>query len=165
MTDKRPDFAELHKNLWCREQWRRRAIDTIARRLSIYQDAKRTLSVNHSRELEYPLDDILKQLRIIELVEAADLNSPIGPAADWKVEQLIVVPFDISPRFAVVRDGDIPEPWETRFGVYNQTASRLPEGCYAWDWQAFLRDWERKMAFLERERMYARLLQIQRDGG
>lgn len=158
------DFAQLHKNLWYREQTRRRAINAMRSRLSTYADAKKALLARGSTcSLEFPLQDLQEQLRIIEAVEAADLNCPIGPAAGWSVEQLIVVPVDISPRFAVVRDGDIPEPWETRFGVYNQAAARIPEGSYVWDWEAFKRDWEAKMSFLARLRMRIKLEELSRE--
>jgi hypothetical protein len=136
------DHDRLDKDLEYRERVRREAMGVMHSILRQYASWNESLVECGLPKRPFPVADLQAQLLVIEAICAADKRSPIGPAAHQAIDALITVPINISGRFAIVRDSDIPEPWLTRYGHFAGPRAMTPEGFYAWDWQEFLRKWK-----------------------
>lgn len=96
----------------------------------------------------------LPWLSVLDAIDDQDRNDPAGMSIESLVTEVPVT--QLNPRFRVVRDEDLPEPWRTRFEQASIGSTRLSEGAYAHDWMKFIRLWSLEMAHVEAHRAHAR---------
>lgn len=54
----------------------------------------------------------------------------------------------------VVRDMDIPQPWRERFHCASRGSTRFIDGAYYRDWEKFVCEWEKEMAYIHSHRRH-----------
>lgn len=96
----------------------------------------------------------LPWLAVLDAIDGQDRNDPASMSIESLVTEVPVT--QLNPRFRVVRDEDMPEPWRTRFEQASIGSTRLSEGAYAHDWMKFIRLWSLEMAHVEAHRTHAR---------
>lgn len=81
---------------------------------------------------------ILQQLAELERL---DQEQPLTEC-DLDLQQLRELPYEPHPiGIDIIRDGDIPQPWMSRFAIASGPISRVAEGIYRHDWTDFLDAW------------------------
>lgn len=120
-------------DIWLREQERRKALRQLADLMPGDRGAQA----------------VLKRL---EELERLDHDAPLSEC-HLDPDQMAELPREAHPVGCwVVREGDIPEPWKSRFVIALGPAGRVEEGFYLQDWIEFLDAWQRDLAHVEQHR-------------
>src|SRR5690349_10805572 len=122
------------------------------------RERKRHYALWDLEKLQPGSDRAIQYLAILDEIERADRDDPIGDAVAMSVEELQerVPETEIlgvsGSHFVVVLDEHIPEPWKTRFEEASIWSTRLRQGSYARDWRRFLQLWTAEMQHLAAHR-------------
>lgn len=103
-------------------------------------------------------DAVRDILSVLDRIEEADRDAPIGPGINMEISGLreIVPIIDEPGKISYVDVDDIPEPWCERFEQASVGSTRpMAEGyvgAYAGDWLKFLSCWKLEMELIARHR-------------
>ncbi len=91
-------------------------------------------------------------LQRMDELERLDREQPLAECA-LDLQQLSELPNEPHKIGCwIIRDGDIPQPWLSRFAIALGPAARVVEGFYWHDWTDFLHYWAKENDHITRHR-------------